>query len=268
MEQPRVDFIGLGARKAATTWLYQCLREHPEIQMSESKEINYFGRDELFEKGDEWYFRHFDVCPQNKIQGEFSTHYLIHPDAPKRIFDLMPNIKCIAVLRNPIDRAQSHLEHSRGKERYQNMNVIEAIKSSQHMLGHGLYGAALERYYQLFPKENILVVWYDDLKKDPKTFLQTIYRFLNVDEKFTPTLISKKYHSAGIHTSFIYRTLNKIYLTLHTYRAGKMLIKIFQTLGIRSALLHQLLSKKKKEKLSPKERKALYLMYQEDIEKT
>ncbi len=88
----KIDFIGIGAAKSGTTWLFHCLGQHPQICLSEPKEINYFNQRGSFRnfnknhtKPFSWYINHFRHCQANKIKGEFSPIYLYDEIAPSRI---------------------------------------------------------------------------------------------------------------------------------------------------------------------------------------
>ena len=120
------DFLIIGAARSGTTSLYQYLTEHPSIIPGVGKEIYFF--DKKFKKGINWYKSFFPTkfsmaIIKNKqktkcITGEATPRYLHYPHAPKRIFEFLPKIKLIVLLRNPIDRAYSHyqMEVSSGNE--------------------------------------------------------------------------------------------------------------------------------------------------------
>src|SRR5438045_5070609 len=88
------DFIGIGAQRTGTSWIYACLYEHPEICMPR-KEINFFSRERNWTRGFEWYEQIFAECPSRTIAGEFSTSYLSDAQAPARIKDRYPAVRLI-----------------------------------------------------------------------------------------------------------------------------------------------------------------------------
>ena len=98
------NFLVIGAQRAGTTWLYECLREHPEIFLPETKELHYF--DLNHEKGDEWYFRHFEGASEKAI-GEITPNYYQYPGAIEKAHVLLPEAKFIFILREPKARAIS-----------------------------------------------------------------------------------------------------------------------------------------------------------------
>lgn len=106
------DFIGIGVMKAATTWIFQCLVEHPDICGSSKKEIHFFDRPENYKKGLEYYKAFFNNCSHDKVKGEYTPRYIFSKDAPELIYKNFLDVKIIACLRNPVDRAASHYKFS------------------------------------------------------------------------------------------------------------------------------------------------------------
>lgn len=105
----KVDFLVIGAQKSGTTSIFNYLSSHPSIFMPQCKEVCFFTRD--FERGVDWYFsNYFPSAPASSIKGEASPHYMYFKNVPERIASLFPDIKLIAVLRNPITRAYSHYQ--------------------------------------------------------------------------------------------------------------------------------------------------------------
>ena len=98
------DFIGIGASKAASSWIFSCLKEHPEICVSSKKEINFFNKPYNYNKGIEHYKSFFKHCPKKSIKGEFTPNYINSTQVPQLIHKHFPNVKIIACLRNPIDK--------------------------------------------------------------------------------------------------------------------------------------------------------------------
>ena len=183
-----IDFLGIGAQKSGTSWVYACLYEHPEI-CAPIKELHFFSRPR-FEKGKEWYERHFKKCAAGKKVGEFSTSYLFSKEAPQRIFDLYPDIKLIAILRNPVTRAVSQYKNAiKAGEINEEKTFAAYMAQEPSVCAQGMYFQQLEHYTSLFAREQILLLVYEDSKKDPKAFMQKIYRFLGVDDTFVPSML-------------------------------------------------------------------------------
>jgi len=106
---PLPNFLGLGAQRCGTTWIYECLREHPDVFMSQRKEINFFSDiySNNYYKGISWYSNFFIYSNEEKIKGEITPEYLLDDKAPIRIERNLGQIKFLVVVRNPVQRAFS-----------------------------------------------------------------------------------------------------------------------------------------------------------------
>jgi hypothetical protein len=191
-------FIGLGAQKSGTSWIYANLDVHPEIHIP-VKEIHFFSRESRFSKGRIWYEKFFDGCGKDQKSGEFCTSYLYSKKAAERIYSFLPEIKLIAVLRNPVDRAFSNFKNDlmAGAVK-KGVEFGGAIEAHPEYLEQGLYVDQLERYLKYFSLSNICVLIYEDIKKDPGNFMRKIYRFLDVDHEFLSDLLFKNINPSYI----------------------------------------------------------------------
>lgn len=206
-----VDFLIIGAQKSGTTSLFKYLTRHPQIYMPPEKEVEFFHEDKKFAKGKEWYFQnYFGKANASMVKGEASTHYMMYSCVPERIHSVAPHAKLIALLRNPIDRAYSHYRMAvrRGVEgrSFEDSIVedIDRVKMSDKDVDHnhdyvffGEYGRILRNYLNRFDKSQIKVVFTEDMLRQPTHVIQTIYRFLDVNDSFVPSNIGKKYHISG-----------------------------------------------------------------------
>ena len=213
----KLDFIVIGAQKAGTTSLYKYLQPHPKIYMPPEKEAPFFSSDDLYELGWEWYVREFfEGAPEDKLWGKVTPQYMSDSRVPPRIYATMPNVKLIALLRNPVDRAFSHYRMTvrRGLDKRTFDDAVDELlrdemleyarslpagleNESKCYLVWGEFGRILGNYLQLFPKEQILVVFSDDLEQRPKEVLGTVLRFLGLGADFTPPNLGKRYHVGG-----------------------------------------------------------------------
>jgi Sulfotransferase domain len=205
------DFIIIGGQRCGTTTLYGLLTEHPCIVPALRKEVHYFERN--FHRGISWYRSFFPlrlhkyyatkVRGRPLLSGEATAYYIFHPHAPKRILETLPDVKLIALLRNPVDRAYSHFQHEVRKRR-ENLRFEEAIEKEADRikeggrkmllneshddrdycyysyLSRGLYVDQLELWINLFRKEQILTIRSEDLFTDPASVLQEAQDFLGV----------------------------------------------------------------------------------------
>lgn len=185
-----VDFIGIGAARAGTTWISDVLRRHPDIGISEPKEVRYFNRyvfplgrnrDRLNTNHDrsiDWYLRHFRKG--GRVKGEYTPLYLYDEVAPAAIERHFPDIKLICTLRNPADRAYSHYWLYRSSGMLPEMSFDEAIESKPVFLDMGFYARQLDRYLERFKREQMLLLLFDDIERDPAAEIARILRFLGV----------------------------------------------------------------------------------------
>lgn len=207
------DFLIIGAMKAGTSSLVSFLSQHPQLLVASRKEVHFFdgglrpSRD-TYAQGPEWYREHFPLkreMGRGQKTFEASPLYLFNPLAPRRIADLVPSVKLIAILRNPTDRAISHYFHetSKGRESLPIMSallaeearlqpVLEAgdYKSNAYIhcsyKSRGRYREQLDRYLELFDEEQILVLGAEKFYADPVSSLQQVFRFVGVDEEYAP----------------------------------------------------------------------------------
>lgn len=195
-----IDFIGLGAQKAGTSWVYACLYEHPEI-CAPVKELHFFSRSR-FERGRGWYESYFKRCGEGKLKGEFSTSYLYSEETPHRIKAMYPDAKLIAILRNPVDRAFSQYRNAIKAGEIPESVSFDGYKGKEKsVLEQGLYATQLKRYMGQFPRDQLLVLVYEDITKDPKSFMKRIYAFLGVDTDFEASMLYKRINIARLPKS-------------------------------------------------------------------
>jgi hypothetical protein len=181
------NFLVIGAPRSGTSWIDKNLRAHPQIFMPEHKELHFFDRH--YERGIAYYEAFFSRCNGSQIAGEATPDYMhgvySTQDIPRLIKKHLPNAKLIASLRNPVDRAYSRYWNSKAKyDRNINLSFEEKLKDRPEFIQEGFYFDQLKRFYELFPRENILVLLYDDLVADPRSFMRRIYEFLGVNADF------------------------------------------------------------------------------------
>jgi len=190
------DFIVIGPGRTGTTYLYQVLLEHPDVCTPlHTKEINYFNHE--YQRGLAWYQSFFDHCPKGMVSGEISNTYIYDENVPERIKDVLPDVKLITILRNPFQRILSayHFRKSVG-EINGDLSFSGALESHPDLVTDNFYGSHLAPYFSLFPRENILVGFYDQLEESPDMFLGMIYRFLGVNEGFLPKTAYQRINAA------------------------------------------------------------------------
>ncbi len=187
-----IDFIGIGAPRSATSWIANVLRAHPQICISEPKEVRYFNRymmpvgplknnqNSNFDKDLDWYFRRFSHAKPGQILGEISPIYLSDPEAPAAIKACFPKTKLIVSLRNPIDRAFSFYKLHRGNSLIDDISFADALAQESVYIETGLYARLLQRYLEHFDQNQICILLFEKLIADPGTEFLRIFEFLGI----------------------------------------------------------------------------------------
>ncbi len=201
------NFIIAGTQKGGTTSLQYYLDEHPALCMSEKKEIHFF--DLNFDKTIDWYLKHFENCNENMIAGEATPYYMFHPEVAKRIYQTLPGVKIIFVLRDPTQRAWSHYWHEvvKGRETLsferaleleeQRINSDPAAHQYKSYRSRGEYSRQIQPFMELFGKDQILILLSEELRSAPESNLKRIFEFLNVDPDFKCNRIYEKVRYEG-----------------------------------------------------------------------
>ncbi|QBD81743.1 sulfotransferase [Ktedonosporobacter rubrisoli] len=205
------DFLIIGTQKGGTTSLYSYLIEHPNIISARMKEVHFF--DQHFRKGPAWYQGHFPTRVHKSyvermrkevfITGEGSPEYLFYPHPAQKVAALLPNVKLIALLRNPVDRAYSqyrhnirwghetfsfedalNLEEERTREGRARVQIDPNYHSFSYQraayLARGIYAEQLERWLNLFPRERMLIIRSEDFYRDSSAIYKEVLAFLGV----------------------------------------------------------------------------------------
>jgi len=191
------NFIIIGAARSGTTSLHKYLEIHPDIFMSEIKEINYFSNPIILKKGFNWYLSHFSNS-NHQLVGEASTSYTIAPyrsGVPERIFKALGDIKLVYILRDPIDRLISHYMHHvhRGEI---DTDLSDLIKKNDKILKQGCYAYQLEQYSEYFPLDNIHILTIEQLKNSPIKQVEELYGFLEVDSFVNKEVVQTKHNDS------------------------------------------------------------------------
>ena len=219
------SFLIIGAQRAGTTTLWTYLRRHPDIVGPRTadasvfwpKELHFF--DENYWRGVDWYRAFFPLAARQRalrlvgrdvVCGEGTPYYMFHPAVPERVAATLPDVRLVALLRNPVERAYSHyqLMVKTGRE---NLTFEEAIAAEPERLagleeelakvkpgvdgqgnrrhrhhrhhayvGRGLYAEQLERWLAHFPREQLLVLRAEDFQARPDEVYERVFSFLGV----------------------------------------------------------------------------------------
>jgi hypothetical protein len=200
----RPNFYVIGAPRCGTTALYTYLRNHPNIFLPEIKELHYFASDfpniqkVLFKSPDDYFKMFSDANESHFAVGEISPLYIYSKVALRNIKDFNPSVKVILIVRNPVEFVQSVHQLNLGLLREDEPDLARAWdlqelrrrgemipKSCREpeliMYGElGLFGKYVEKVFEIFPREQVLIVLFNDFVKHPKDVYEDILSFLNV----------------------------------------------------------------------------------------
>lgn len=209
-------FIIAGASKSGSTSLWMYLKAHPQICITPYRATRFFTQElgladggvengpllsGRYAKGLNWYQSLFQECQGADAVGEVTLSYMASSDAPKRIYQIIPDVSLLFILRDPVDRMYSHYWEERkggldlpdfetmveeNHPRYQRYSFV----SSYHL--------HLTRYLEIFPSRQISVYLHDDLREDSLGVVHRMYEAVGVDASFTPSNIDTRFNPAGI----------------------------------------------------------------------
>jgi len=198
------NFLVIGTQKGGTTSLYRYLSKHPQILGTLSvKELSFF--DEFFLRGIHWYKSNFRFKRKNKLSFEATTHYLFNPNSAARVYETIPDVKIIVLLRDPIYRAFSHYQHQKriGREyldfpeairmessrlKYEKNKLINNLNYQSYRyqqfsyLERGKYADQLNVWFKSFPKNNFLILSSEYFFSETKSALTEICNFLEIKD--------------------------------------------------------------------------------------
>lgn len=237
--QFRVDFIGVGAPKSGSSWLAKIIQEHPDAQMSYTKEVTFFNdtggiyhnKNTNYRKGVEWYQTQFPK-KNSKIIGEFSTDYLYDKKAAQRLKKHFPNTKILVTLRDPVAKMYSYYWWYKNTDKTENARTFEiALQDNNEYINRSKYYPQLKRFYDNFKEEQIKVVLHNDIIKNPRHIVREVYEFLGIDRTYAPSLLDRKVNPSRKTRS---KTLTVLLDIAKYMRESKfnVVVNIFKELGI------------------------------------
>jgi hypothetical protein len=206
------DFLVIGAPKAGTTALYRALERHPEVFMTQPKEPTFFSYagtpprfagpgganySKMFEHDEQRYRQMFASFPPHAVVGEASVLYLTCERAPEVAARYVPDARLIAILRHPVERAYSQFLHVRQEGNEPHIDFETAWNEDARRWEEGwvpgasyqrtgFFGRGLERWLQHFPRERLLVLFYEDWCERPAEVLAAAWRHLGVEPLADP----------------------------------------------------------------------------------
>ena len=200
----KLDFMIAGTQKSGTSVLTYYLNQHPAIAMAHKEEAHlvvqprrhFFDNEAMFASNNiDYDLLHRDVAvtAQTLVAGTCTPVYTYWKPAMQRIHDYNPSIKLIILLRNPIDRAFSHWNMQRDRK-LDSLDFLDAVKQEKNRgrevypqqlrkfsyVERGFYSEQIERVFRFFPRDQVLVIKFDDLRRDYRAVTDKIFNFLRV----------------------------------------------------------------------------------------
>lgn len=224
------NFLIVGAQKCGTTSLHEILDAHPETNMSKVKEINYFINPAKYARGLSHYSTYFSGDQAAAI-GESSPGYMCHPGVPEKIRKDLGHIKIIILLRNPIKRAFSQYWDNRRhlSEWLTYDEIIDRYLASKYdpsqkgYFSRGVYAPQVEKYFNLFGRKNVQVVFLEELIGNQTEILKGVYGFLGISkdkglEKLPPASNSSMIWENPVYKLFLNKPALNRFLPKHARR--------------------------------------------------
>lgn len=202
-----VDFMGIGSPKCGTEWIAACLREHPQINFSKHKEVNYFLSPtegvtnfvykNIRVKSPHEYENEFALNTPEKIKGEYNNHYIFDEHALRKVKKNFPDIKLILAIRDPVKYLYSIYWYMKFSNAYDlipgdfEKALKEAGPDDLYEINHAKFGALIERCLHIFEEKHLHVIVLDDIKNSPELVVKNMYEYLGIDSNFKPTCLSE-----------------------------------------------------------------------------
>ncbi|WP_115125952.1 sulfotransferase domain-containing protein [Synechococcus sp. GEYO] len=195
-------FLVLGVQKGGTTSLQRLLEQHQDVYLPKCKEVHYFTQHS--HEARSWYASHYTKAKKGQKRGDITPFYIFHPEAPRRIHNLLPRVKMIILLRDPVERTLSQYFHAR-RNGFEQLELPEALQAEEYRLRNGgayslqkhsykarsYYIEQLDRYEKLFKKNQIMVLKSETLFAEPKIIWGKIQEFINLKTQSLPKNIYK-----------------------------------------------------------------------------
>jgi hypothetical protein len=191
----RVDFVVAGVQKAGTTAIHDFLAQHPQIALLRDQALHFFDKEEHFAGNPDYRILHgnFRLGWRWRTAGEVTADYLYYPRALERIAAYNPQIKIVVSLRDPTERAFSQWNMRREKN-HEPLEFVAALKRDQELgisngprgnayIARSLYSPQLNKVFTLFPRQQILLLKYENIRSDPAALVNQVCDFLGVERR-------------------------------------------------------------------------------------
>ena len=189
------SFFVAGPPRTGTSWLHSVLSQHASLPVF-NKETRFF--DVHFARGLSWYARHFPASPPHHPLGEVAPTYFASPQARENLAGTIPHARLIFIFRNPVQRIVSMYRAKLAYGRFP-WTFEQALQRDPELMDSGRYSTHLAEWLRIFPRDQILLTFYDDLRRDPQSFIDRLARFVGIPRFIlTPAQLGKVYSSGAM----------------------------------------------------------------------
>ena len=198
MREPvKPTFLYVGAAKSGSSWIFECLREHPQIFVPVAKDLKYFDQQYSHGRSFDRYLRHFGPGRGKLAVGELSHDYFCREEYAERILRHLPDVRIIFCLREPADQVNSSFNFS-SQHQLKKRGIWHFYEYHVLQRGKMPYLQNLRYFFERFPREGILVLFYEEIRTQPEASVERLYRFLGVDSRFRPLVLFQRVNPARI----------------------------------------------------------------------
>jgi hypothetical protein len=183
-----LDFLVIGSQRCATSYVHSIFEDETTTNVSKQKELNFFSH-HIYTKDLSWYFSKFEL--KGRLTGEVCpSYFLMRPAEIKKVKELFPDLKVVLILRDPVKRMWSSIH------RHWTYSYLEDTKNvgtdfqslfqfimTPTNLYFGKYSYAIEKWKKEFGKDQLQILFYEDIKENPKQFMSELYLFLDIAEE-------------------------------------------------------------------------------------
>jgi Sulfotransferase domain len=299
------DFIIIGAAKCGTTTLYKKLATHPNVFMSTPKEPEFFARDDIYQKGLDWYTNLFALASNAQLCGEASTLYsltTLFPDTVTRMYDAVPQVKLIYVLREPVQRSYSYYtqlvkNHQKSTRNFKvNRTFEECLFPEQYpdrcdrelffapfdkhlpddprtLIDGSRYMTHINNYLSLFDRKQLLIVNFKDLVETPDDVMASVCNFLNLEVNELPNNVVIRENISSEHFGRVDKEIARqgLVTKVKASALGRKLIKIMpkkmktQLLDYYTLLFNKTNDNSKPAKISAAAKNYLHNTFEDEV---
>jgi hypothetical protein len=223
-------FLGIGSMRSGSTWLYQVLKCHSDIRLSDRKEMDFFFMRQMLQHDLGWYEAHFETQDGREprpVRGEISPLYArLKAWQVNRIADLLPDLRVILTLRHPVDRIWSQalfeFGHLKGRDvrKISSVEFLRQVERARNKLSSD-YCRTIKIWSEAFGRQALHIDFFERLHDDPEAYVNGILRHIGAASPWT---IPGKFITQRVHaTNSLVKHEREIPEVVQWYIANRLL---------------------------------------------